>query len=201
MPDLPPNHFLAKTRDAWRAWLAEHHQRDEGIWLVRYKKNSGKPYLSYEASVQEALCFGWIDSLPRKLDEARTLLYFAPRKAGSGWSRVNKNHIEKMLAADKITEAGLAKIETAKTDGSWEKLDAVENLEIPEDLIAAFERFGGSAANFAGFPRSAKRGILEWILNAKRDTTRSKRVEETARLAAENIRANSWPKPKKSASD
>ena len=196
MPDLPPNHVLAETRELWRDWLSDNHAQGEGVWLVRYKKNSGKPYLSYEASVQEALCFGWIDSLPRKLDETRTLLYFSPRRVGSSWSRVNKEHIEKMLAADKMTQAGLAKIEAAKADGSWTRLDAVENLEIPDDLARAFERYG-SAQNFADFPRSAKRGILEWILNAKRDSTRRKRVEETARLAAQNVRANSWPKSKK----
>lgn len=194
MPDLPDNHTLAETREQWRDWLSANHTQDEGVWLIRYKKSSGKPYLSYTASVQEALCFGWIDSLPRKLDTERTLLYFAPRKAGSGWSRVNKQHIKKMLREGKMAEAGLAKIEAAKADGSWEKLDAVENLEIPDDLAAAFEKYPNSAKHFENFPRSVKRGILEWILNAKRDATRAKRVEETARLAAQNIRANQWPR-------
>ena len=196
MADLPTNTVQPETRAAWREWLKEHHTQDEGVWLILYKKASGKQTYTFAEAGEEALCFGWIDSVPRKLDEKRSMLYFAPRQAGSGWSRVNKKRIEKMRAAGRMTPAGEAKIEAAKKDGSWSALDAVENLEIPPDLEAAFRTYEGSRPNFEAFPRSVKRGILEWVLTAKRPETRAGRVEETARLAAENVRANQWPRKK-----
>ena len=124
------------------------------------------------------------------------MLWFAPRKAKSGWSRVNKERIEKLTKSGKMAPAGLAKIEAAKADGSWTALDAVENLEIPDDLASELGKYGSAAANFEGFPRSVKRGILEWISTAKRADTRAKRIEETARLAEDNVRANQWPRKK-----
>ena len=196
MADLPTNTVQPETRAAWREWLKEHHTQDEGVWLILYKKASGKQTYTFAEAGEEALCFGWIDSVPRKLDEKRSMLYFAPRQAGSGWSRVNKKRIEKMRAAGRMTPAGEAKIEAAKKDSSWSALDAVENLEIPPDLEAAFRTYEGSRPNFEAFPRSVKRGILEWVLTAKRPETRAGRVEETARLAAENVRANQWPRKK-----
>jgi uncharacterized protein YdeI (YjbR/CyaY-like superfamily) len=189
---LLPDQFYAQTRAEWRAWLLEHHAKSAGVWLVFNKKTSVLPFFSYEERVQEALCFGWIDSKPGKLDELRSMLYFTPRKAKSGWSRVNKQHIVKLLEQGLMMSAGLAKIQAAKRDGSWEKLDAVEELEIPDDLGKALAGFSNATTNFAAFPKSAKRGILEWIVNAKRPETRAKRIEETARLAEENVRANQW---------
>ncbi|MEM6432109.1 MAG: YdeI/OmpD-associated family protein [Deinococcota bacterium] len=198
MADTPPpeNSVHPKTRTEWRAWLESHHTQDNGVWLISYKKATGLAYVDYDSAVEEALCFGWIDSVPRKLDERRSMLYFAARKAGSGWSRLNKQRIAKMLDAGLMMPAGLAKLDAAKQDGSWSALDAVENLEIPDDLAAAFAEYDQAAANFKAFPRSAKRGILEWISNAKRPATRAKRIAETAELAQQNIRANQWPKRK-----
>ena len=190
----PENSVHPMTRDAWRAWLQENHMQDEGVWFIRYKKAAGKPYVDYDASVEEALCFGWIDSLPRKLDEERTMLYFAPRKDGSNWSGPNKERVEKMIAAGKMTDVGMAKVEAAKADGSWDALNEVEALIAPDDLEAAFDTYPNSRENFEAFPPSVRRGILEWILNAKRPATRAKRIDETARLAADNIRANQWRK-------
>ena len=192
MPDPPSNAIHPATLADWHAWLAANHTRAEGVWLITYKKAAGKPTLSYEESVEEALCFGWIDSIARKLDEERSMLYFAPRKADSGWSRPNKTRIERLMADGRMAPAGLAKIEAAKADGSWTLLDAVENLEVPDDLAAEFARYPDARANFDAFPRSARRGILEWIVQAKRPETRAKRVAETARLAQENVRANQW---------
>lgn len=192
MDEIPEQSIHVLSRSEWRQWLAEHHDTAPNVWLIRYKKSAGKPTLSYADAVQEALCFGWIDSLPRKLDDERTMLYFAPRKPGSGWSRVNKTHIERMLATGHMMPAGLAKIEAAKADGSWTMLDAIENLEIPGDLAAAFAEYPPAADHFEAFPRSVKRGILEWILQAKRATTRTKRIQETAQLAQRNERANQW---------
>lgn len=187
---LPENFVHPLRRAEWRAWLEHNHTRKEGVWLVTYKKSTGKPRVEYEESVEEALCFGWIDSKGNKLDDERTLLWFAPRKAGSNWSASNKERVERLVAAGLMTPAGLAKIEAAKADGSWNALDSVEALEIPPDLETALRSYSAAGQNFEAFPRSVKRTILEWIANAKRPETRAKRIGETARLAQDNIRAN-----------
>ncbi|NJN59598.1 MAG: hypothetical protein HC879_20000 [Leptolyngbyaceae cyanobacterium SL_5_9] len=192
MAEVPVNSTHPKTRLEWRNWLKEHHTRDKGIWLISYKKATGKPRFEYEEAVEEALCFGWIDSKPNKLDEERSLLWFAPRKPGTGWSKLNKERVERLFEQGLMRPAGLAKVETAKQDGSWNTLDAIEALEIPPDLEMAFTNYAGAKQNFEAFPRSAKRGILEWIATAKRPETRAKRVNETAQLASQNLRANQW---------
>ena len=120
------------------------------------------------------------------------MLWFAPRKPATGWSRSNKERVARLIAAGRMMPAGLAKVEAAQADGSWGKLDAVEALEIPADLAAALAAVPNAAANFEAFPRSVKRGILEWIVQARTAPTRARRIEETARLAGENARANQW---------
>ncbi|MBI5959696.1 MAG: YdeI/OmpD-associated family protein [Chloroflexi bacterium] len=192
MTELPANSIHPLSRQEWREWLIQNHEREEGIWLVTYKKASGKPRLDYEEAVEEALCVGWIDSKGGKLDDERTMLWIAPRKTGSGWSRPNKERLERLIAAGLMLPAGLAKIEAAKQDGSWSKLDGVENLEVPPDLQTGLDANPTARDYFEAFPRSVKRAILEWIVNARRPETRAKRIEETVRLAAENIRANQW---------
>jgi uncharacterized protein YdeI (YjbR/CyaY-like superfamily) len=181
-----------ESRAEWRAWLDANHESAESIWLVTFKKASGKPYVSYDAMVEEAVCFGWIDSLRWKLDDERSMLPLSPRKPGSAWSKVNKDRVERMNAAGKMHPAGLRKIEQSKADGSWTFLDDVEALIIPDDLVAALAEYENAEENFAAFPRSVKRGILEWIKQAKRAETRSKRVWETAELASKNVRANQY---------
>ena len=181
-----------KTRAEWRAWLEQHHTRTEGVWLISYKKETGKPRFEYDEAVEEALCFGWIDSKPNKLDDQRSMLWFAPRKLGSGWSRLNKERAERLVAQGLMMSAGLMKMEAAKHDGSWNALDAIEALEIPPDLEKALTAYSEAKQNFDAFPRSVKRGILEWIASAKKPETRAKRVQETAQLAAKNLRANQW---------
>jgi len=178
-----------ESRNEWRAWLVAHHTRTQGVWLVTFKKQHKEKHVSYDDIVEEAMCFGWVDSLGRKLDEDRTMLWFSPRKPGSGWSKPNKERIERMITQGLMTPAGLEKINAAKADGSWTLLDAVEALEIPPDLEAAFGAYSQARVNFEAFPRSAKRAILAWIVQAKKTETRAKRVEEAARLAEENIRA------------
>ena len=192
MKEAPPNSIHPLSRSEWRAWLAENYTRTAGVWLVSYKKATGKPRFDYEEAVEEALCFGWIDSKGNKLDEERSLLWFAPRKGGTGWSKPNKERVEKLLAAGQMTPAGLAKVEAAKADGTWTALDSIEALEIPPDLATALGDHPPAADHFAAFPRSVKRSILEWISTAKTATTRTKRITETATLAAENKRANQW---------
>ena len=190
--ETPENSIQCETRGQWRTWLSQHHGRNEGVWLITFKKDSSRPSVGYDASVEEALCFGWVDSRKRALDEDRSMLWFAPRRKGSGWSRSNKERIAKLIDADMMHEAGLAKVQFAKSDGTWNALDAVENLAVPRDLAEAFATHQGSAQNFEAFPRWVKRAILEWISTAKRTATRQRRIEETARLAKENQRPKQW---------
>jgi uncharacterized protein YdeI (YjbR/CyaY-like superfamily) len=182
------------TRAAWRQWLARNHARAEGIWIVSFKKAGRRQPIGYEALVEEALCFGWIDSKPRRLDDERYMLWFAPRKAGSCWSAPNKRRVERLALAGLMEKPGLAKVAAAKRDGSWTALDRVEALEVPRDLAAALSARPRAKACFDAFPRSAKRAILEWIAQARRAETRARRVAETVRLAASNRRANQWRK-------
>lgn len=178
-----------ESRQALRDWLADNHTRTQSVWLIRYKKATPDKYLPYEAVVQELLCWGWIDSLPRKLDDLRTMLLISPRKKGSPWSRVNKRHIEAIVAAGQMTEFGSAKIDAAKADGSWHVYDEIEALVIPPDLAVALDSVPDARANFDNFPDSSKKGILWWIKSAKREATRANRIETTAVKASQNIRA------------
>ena len=156
------------------------------MWLVTFKKSSSRPSVGYDASVEEALCYGWVDSRKNSLDDERSMLWFAPRRKGSSWSKSNKDRVERLTKAGLMTAPGFAKVEAAKIDGMWNALDAVENLEFPPDLEIAFAEHPGSAQNFEAFPRWVKRAILEWILTAKREATRTRRIEDTAQLAQEN---------------
>jgi uncharacterized protein YdeI (YjbR/CyaY-like superfamily) len=166
--------------------------QEEGVWLITFRKASGKPRIEYDEAVEEALCFGWVDSKPNKLDEERAMLWFAPRKAGTGWSKLNKSRVEKLIASGLMTPAGLSKIEAAKKDGSWNALDNIEALKIPPDLAKALAANKTAQQYFNEFPRSVKRAILEWIASAKKPETRAKRIDETVSSAAKNIRANQW---------
>ncbi len=183
-----------RSRKELRAWLKKHYAQSESIWLVTYKKVCPEFYVSIEEIVEEALCFGWIDSLPRKLDEERTMVRLSPRNPKSAWSAVNKTRVAKLIKAKLMTNSGLAVIRQAKLSGTWDSLNQASSLIVPEDLQKAFRKFPGSKKNFEAFPPSSRRGILEWITASKTDKTRSKRVLETARLAQENVRANHWRK-------
>ena len=192
MARAPDNSVHPKSVKEWRAWLEENHGRAEGIWFVNYKKATGKPRLEYDEAVEEALCFGWVDSKSNALDEERSMLWFAPRREGSGWSKPNKERVERLIADGRMAPAGLAKIEAAKRDGSWTALDAIEALEIPADLQEALDSYESAGRHFEAFPPSVKKNILTWIATAKMPETRAKRIAETARLAQENVRANQW---------
>lgn len=185
--DLP--RVEVKSRAEWRQWLQTHHQQRESIWLVSYKRSSPY-YLSYAAIVEEALCFGWIDSRPAKLDSERSMLLLSPRKPGSNWSKLNKERVAALTAAGLMTPAGQAKIDQARRDGTWDALNSVDALEMPADLTAALRKHPPAEKNFAAFPPSNRRGILDWLLSAKTESTRGQRLSEIAILAAQNIRAN-----------
>lgn len=184
--------FYAKNGKQWRKWLEKNHASAAYIWLIMYRKQSATPSVYYDEAVEEALCFGWIDSKPNKRDDESYYLFFAPRKPKSVWSALNKKRIIKLLEDKRMAPPGLAKIEAAKADGTWTTLDAIEALQMPEELKKAFMKNKAAAQNFDAFPNSAKKGIYQWIISAKRDETRMKRVEETVSLAEKNIRANQW---------
>jgi uncharacterized protein YdeI (YjbR/CyaY-like superfamily) len=190
MANPPSNSTHPSTRAEWRAWLEEHHGRDEGVWLITYKKAARKPTVSYDEAVEEALCFGWVDSRDSKLDDERTMLYIAPRRPGSAWAKSNKERVARLTEQGLMTPAGLAKVEAAKRDGTWGVLDSVEQLEVPPDLAKALKSYPRAAEHFHAFPRSVRRSILEWIALAKKPETRARRIDETARLAEGNVRAN-----------
>jgi uncharacterized protein YdeI (YjbR/CyaY-like superfamily) len=179
-----------KSRNAWRQWLARNHARSSGVWFAAYRQETGKPRVEYEDAVEEALAFGWIDSKAKRLDDERTVLWMSPRRPASGWSRSNKERLERLERQGLMTDAGRAAVEAAKRSGAWTLLDSVEALEEPPDLTAALDASPAARANYDAFPPSSKRLILTWIATAKREETRQKRIEETVRLAADNLRAN-----------
>jgi len=189
---IEPELISARDRAAWRRWLERNHERTTGVWLELHKKGSRSASVTYEEAVLEALCFGWIDSKPNKLDEERYKLWMAPRKPRSVWSAINKRRVEELTAAGSMAPSGLTAVETAKANGSWKALEASDGLLVSEDLSAALAAVPDARSNFDGFPPGVRKQILEWINSAKRPGTRAKRVEETARLAGENIRANQW---------
>lgn len=175
-------------RDAWRAWLKKHHAHSAGIWLVRWKKARPDKYMGYDAIVEEALCFGWIDATARPLDHERSLILVCPRKPKSIWSKVNKARVEQLIANKRMTPAGQRAIDTAMKNGSWTSHDAVEALEMPADLTKALAKNKTAKKHFEAFPPSARKFILYHIGSAKTDATRTKRITETVSLAALNIR-------------
>lgn len=181
--------FPVESRAEWRHWLEVNHEDVTGVWAVTFRKGSGGPIVNYEDLVEEALCFGWVDSVGRKLDERRTMLRFSPRKLGSKWSRPNKERVARLERDGLIAPAGAAAITSARADGSWSALDDVENLIVPDDLAEAFDRNPGSAERWEAFPRSAKRAILEWIVSAKRpEIAGSGRDVEDARFRTDPTR-------------
>lgn len=177
------------SREELRAWLEANHGRPHSIWLVTYKKADPDRYLPYDAIVEEALCFGWIDSLPRALDDARSMRRLSPRKPGSIWSAVNKARVEALLKAGRMAPPGLAVIEAAKADGSWTFYDDVEACIIPDDLAQALADAPPAAEMFDSFPRTVRRGLLGWVKQARTDRTREKRIREIADKAQKGERA------------
>lgn len=178
--------IYASDRASWREWLAKNHRTSPGVWLIYYKVKSGKPSVRYKDAVKEALCFGWIDSKVKSLDEERYMQIFTPRKPRSVWSKLNKQYIEEIIEQGLMTEAGFEKIDAAKQNGSWTTLDEIEALTIPMDLKQSLEANEIANRNFQAFNNSLKKNILFWIDSAKRPETRLKRIEQTINSAAQN---------------
>ena len=186
-----PNHLetlFVPGRAEWRRWLSENHQVSPGVWLAICRKGGNQTCLSYDEAVEEALCFGWIDSKLNPLDQDRYLLVFSPRRPKSPWSHLNKQRIEKLIGSGLMAPAGLEKIEAAKRDGSWTLIDAIEDLQLPADLETAFSADPAARQNFMAFSASARKQILWWIESARRTETRLKRIKETVELAGKNLK-------------
>ncbi|HEU4422280.1 MAG TPA: YdeI/OmpD-associated family protein [Pilimelia sp.] len=181
LPDIEPD-----SPSAWRRWLVEHHDSTPGVWLIWRKKRTGHQPISLDEAVREALCFGWIDSTVRPVGDGKSALLFTPRRPGSTWSRLNKQRVTALAAEGRMTDAGLRVVDTAKRDGSWNALDAVEDLRVPDDLAQALTAYPTAQANFSAFAPSTRKLTLWWIESAKRPHTRARRIAETVQLAADN---------------
>jgi len=172
----------------WHAWLVEHHQQRTGVWLVSWKARAGKQAVPYEEAVREALCFGWIDSTYRSLDEERGMLWWSPRRKGSLWAGSNKERVLLLETEGRMTDAGRAAIKAAKADGSWAILEPVEALVVPADLARALDERPGARERWEAFAPTVKRPFLLWIATAKRPETREHRVGDSAHLVAQGKR-------------
>lgn len=170
-------------RAEWRAWLAANHGSVAGVWLVMWKRQAAQPTVTYEEAVEEALCFGWIDGVMRKLDDDRLMEWFAPRKPRSTWARSNKERVARLEAAGLMTDAGRAAIALARANGSWESLDVIDALIVPDDLAAALAERPGARERFDASSASVRRSALALVYQAKRPATRAERVEKIAATA------------------
>ncbi len=164
---------------AWRTWLRDNHASSKGVWLTLRKKNSRQRGILLEEALDEAVSYGWIDSRLNVLDQDYYKLLFTPRKAGSAWSRSNKQRVQKLAVEGKMTAAGLAKVESAKRNGSWDKLNSIDELKIPRDLESAFESDSKARKHYGSVPDSVKKQILWWIETAKTPETRAKRIKQS----------------------
>lgn len=183
------NSFYAKNRRAWRNWLSKNYAKETSVWLILYHKDSGTPGLTMEEAVEEALCFGWIDSKANKRDDESWYQHFSQRKPKSNWSAINRARVKKLTVAGLMKPPGQAMVDLAKKSGTWTALDKVEQTVIPPDLEKAFAKNKKAFTHFEAFAPSSKRIILGWIYSAKRPETRAKRIKETVSLAAKNVKA------------
>lgn len=179
-----------ETAEEWRGWLERNHDGAGGVWLVSWKRATGKPFVAYGDAVDEALCFGWIDSRVNALDDERAMRLFTPRNPKSPWSRINKDKVARLMREGRLAEAGARTVAAAQSNGSWTLYDEIEGLVIPPDLASALADDATAGARFAHFPASSKKNILWWIKSARKTETRAARIAKTVELAAENRMAN-----------
>ena len=181
--------FYPTNKKEWRQWLQENHSVKQFIWVVMYKKDSGIPSITWSDAVDEAICFGWIDSTKRPVDHEKSIQYFSKRKPTSTWSKINKAKVERLTNDGLMTEAGLDSVEIAKQNGTWNILDDVEDLVIPTDLEKAFKIHKGLKEYYLGLSRSAKKMALHRLVMAKLPETRQKRITEMVELAVQKLKA------------
>ena len=181
------NALYFKNRNEWRTWLEINHKDLEEVWLIHYKKSTGKKGINHFDAVEEALCFGWIDSKLKKIDEERFILRYSPRKSKSVWSKINKEKAEELIASGKMTQAGLDKIEEAKRNGMWDS--AYTNIvkeRIPSDLKQALIRNNKAWNNFQHFANSYRNMYIGWVKSAKTEETRKRRIDEVVKRSLQN---------------
>ena len=194
-----------KSRKAWRDWLAKNHASSKGVLLVYAKKHTGFPSLTYNDAVEEALCFGWIDSKINPIDDAFYMQVFTPRKRESAWSTLNKARVERLLAARRMTSAGLAMVKAAKDSGTWNTWEQVEELTIPPDLEQAIKANPNASRNWVSYSASRRKGVLYRLAGAKRPETRARYLRDIIENMVRNLshaermeKAGFRPKPKSS---
>ncbi len=185
--DYPIYH--AETRDQWRRWLDANHQSESGVWLCSWRPASGKPRCPYPEAVEEAICFGWVDSTVYVLDDPRNLQLFTPRKARSSWTRLNRQRYADMEADGLMTDAGRRAADAAKENGWWTISDPVEDLIEPDELAMALDANATARASWDDFPPSVRKAMLWWVVSAAREDTRAKRIETIVAKAARGERA------------
>ena len=167
-----------KTRAGWRSWLEKNHKRSDGVWLIFYRTSTGRRRLSWEDAVREALCFGWIDSKVKPIDDERYKQIFTPRKPRSAWSKINKRYIDELIEAGLMTDAGLRAVDVAKQNGAWSLLEPVDALIVPADLESALRGSERAREAYEALSNSAKRAVLYSLYSARREETRAKRVAD-----------------------
>jgi uncharacterized protein YdeI (YjbR/CyaY-like superfamily) len=179
------NTFYAKDRKAWRKWLEKNHLTSQGIWLIYYKKDSGKSRVAYADAVEEALCFGWIDTTLNPIDESSYMQLFTPRKPKSGWSKLNKERVEKLTAQGLMTPGGIEKIDAAKHHGTWDKLNHIESFTPSPELQKAFKANKEAKKFFDSLSNTNKKYILYYINNVKSPALKTARIEAIIAVANE----------------
>lgn len=180
---------FVSSRSEWREWLAANADTSPGIWLVTHKRATGLPAPSYDDVVEEALCFGWVDSTVRTRDELTGMQLVTPRRPRSTWAITNKERVARLTAAGLMTERGLRAVAVAQENGSWSALESVERMDVPEDLAAALAADPIAAGNFKALPPGSVRQHLWWVVSAKRPQTRAQRIAAVVSAAHEGRRA------------
>jgi uncharacterized protein YdeI (YjbR/CyaY-like superfamily) len=188
MPEKQIETFSPTSPQAWRKWLTQNHDSKQAVWLLLYKKEANQPTIAWNEAVDQALCFGWIDSKRKPLDDEKFLQFFSKRKPRGTWSKVNKEKVLQLAEAGLMTKAGLDCIEKAKQNGSWAILDEVEELKIPEDLEEDLVRKPGAMDFYLSLSKSVRKSILLWLVLAKRAETRQSRIKEIAELASQKLK-------------
>lgn len=180
--------FYPKSRKAWREWLNKNHQSQQSVWLIYYRSSTQKPSITWSEAVDEAICFGWIDSTKKSIDQERYMQYFSKRKPSSTWSKINKEKVSILIQRKLMTPAGQATIDASKQNGNWSLMDDVENLIVPNDLKQALNKYDKAMVFFDSQSKSIRKGMLHWVVSAKRPETRKKRIAEIAQMAAKEMR-------------
>lgn len=186
---LENEHYYFTSAEEWREWLHHHHDKESRAYLIFYKVSSSQPSMRWEEAVKVAICYGWIDYTVKKIDDERRRQLFTPRKSKSVWSKLNKTYIVELETQNLLHASGKKIIALAKENGSWESLDAVENLEIPDDLALAFSHNVKAYTHFSSFSKTYRKGYLYWLNQAKRPETRNHRITEIIRLCEANIKS------------